>query len=338
MNKIIKFLICFFIFSGFIAIYAETVNVIMKDGKLIQAELIGRTEDRIYIKDMEGNAKEIMLKNIKHIFNSKTGEKIEFEVKEKEIMSAGESKPLAKITSSKTLYKIPEQEKYLILGKGVIKPSINIFKRTGKLLHIDFDMLYFDWFPGLGGSISDFGSIKQGDLLDGTLGIRSIGSAATLYLRPFDFIATGPYLRLEWWFSAAVTDKGYTIDLPQMSIGLCTKIILYSELMSGNYENDLYMMIQTGMRGMTNLFDSMEILTPGSQKVKILSGAVAAFDLGFFLGFAIDYFDFKIGYKFCKFTIPAEQIIGEEYLPASYLPLEIDMSGFTTSFGVKIEI
>ncbi|MCX8092534.1 MAG: hypothetical protein N3E50_00020, partial [Candidatus Goldbacteria bacterium] len=169
-------------------------------------------------------------------------------------------------------------------------------------------------------------------------GIRSIGSAATLYIRPFDFIAFGPYLRLEWWFSAAVTDKGYTIDLPQMSLGLCTKIILYSELMNGNYENDLYLMIQTGARGMVNLFDKMEILTPSSQKIDILTGAVAALDLGFFLGFAIDYFDFKIGYKFCKFTIPAEQIINEELLPASYLPLEIDMSGFTLSIGIKIEI
>ncbi len=338
MKKIVKFLICFFIISGFIMLYAENVNIILNDGKVIQAELLGKTEDKIFIKDSEGNAKEIKLKDIKHIFNSKTGEKIKFEVKKKETVTSAESKiPVKKITS-KDLYKIPEQEKYVVLDKGTIKPQIDVFKRTGKLVHLDFDMLYLEWFPALGDSISDFGTIKQGELFDGTLGIRAMGSAMTLYLRPFDFIATGPYLRLEWWFSAAVTDKGYTIDLPQLAVGWNTKLILYSELMSRNYENDIYMIIQTGTRGLSSLFDSMEILTPAGEKVSFLTGAIAAFDLGFFLGFAIDYFDMKIGYRFCKFTIPAEQIVNEEKLPSSYLPLEIDLSGFTTSIGVKIEI
>lgn len=336
MEKIFKFILYFFIFANFVLLYAENVNVIMKNGELIQAELLGKTEDKIFIKDKDGNPKEIMLKNIKHIFDSKTGEKIEFEKKVKEKVSVDENKSVPKIVTS---YKIPEQEKFDILDKGSFKLKINIFKRTGKLMFIDFDVIYLGWFPGLGSSISDFGSIKQGDLFDGTLGIRSIGSAATLYLRPFDFIAIGfPYLRLEWWFSAAHTDKGYTIDLPQMSIGITTKFILYSELMEGNYENDLYFMIQTGGRGLLNLFDSMEILTPAGQKVEILTGAVMTFDLGFFLGVAVDYFDIKIGYNFCKFNIPADQIINEEYLPSTFLPLEIDLSGFTASIGVKIEI
>ncbi|MCX8093457.1 MAG: hypothetical protein N3E50_04750, partial [Candidatus Goldbacteria bacterium] len=206
MKIFIKLFICIFVIFSFTLLYAENVNIIMKDEKVIQAELLGKTDDRIFIKDLEGKAKEIMLKDIKYIFNSKTGEKIAFEVKEK--VSVSDGKIDTKIFGGKVLFKIPEQEKYLVLDKGVIKPTRNVFKRTGKLLHIDFDMLYFDWFPGLGDSISDFGSIKQGELLDGIFGIRSIGSAATLYIRPFDFIAFGPYLRLEWWFSAAVTDKG----------------------------------------------------------------------------------------------------------------------------------
>jgi len=310
----------------------------MKEGKVFQAELLGKTQDRIFIKDTEGNAKEIMLKSIKHIFNSKTGEKIEFEVKEKTTVQTDESKiPLKKI-SSKALYKIPEQEKYVILDKGTFKAKIDVFKRTGKLGFIDLDIFYLAWFPGLGSSISDFGSIKQGDLFDGTLGIRSIGSGASLYLRPFDFVALGLYLNLDWWFSAAVTDKGYTIDLPQMSLGLNTKIIFYSELMNGNYENDFYLLIRTGVRGLANLFDSMEILMPDSNKVEFSTGAIAAFDLGFFIGVAVDYLDIKIGYSYCKFTITEDQIINEELLSPSYLPLEIDLSGFIVSMGVKIEI
>ncbi len=338
MEKYVNFILLFFVILGFSVIYAENVNIIMKDGKVIQAELLGKTEDKIFIKDTEGNAKEIMLKNIKHIFNSKTGEKIEFEAKEKTVIQSDKSKMPPKTISTKALYKIPEQEKYIILDKGSFKPKIDVFKRTGKLMMIDLDLLYLEAFPGLGDSISDFGTIKQGDLFDGTLGIRSIGTTTTLYIRPFDFIAIGPYLKLEWWFSAANTDKGYTIDLPQMGVGINTKIIFYSELMDGNYENDLYLIIQTGIRGLMNLFDSMEILTPSSKKIEFLSGSIAAFDLGFIIGFAIDYFDFKIGYKFCKFTIPEEQIINEEDLTASFLPLVIDLSGPTISIGVKIEI
>lgn len=113
MKKIIRFLIYFFIICSFIKVHAENVNIIMNDGKLVQVELLGKTEDRIFIKDTEGNAKEIMLKDIKHIFNSKTGEKIEFKVKQKETMPASESKPAAKMTSSKAMYKIPEQENML---------------------------------------------------------------------------------------------------------------------------------------------------------------------------------------------------------------------------------
>jgi hypothetical protein len=333
MNKIIKFLMCFLIFTGFISIYAEDVNIIMKDGKVIQAELLGKTDEKIFIKDTEGNAKEIMLKNIKHVFNSKTGEKIEFDVKEKGTSTTTESKSTTKIQNNKVMYKIPEQEKYVVLDKGTLKPKVDIFKRTGKLTYLDFDMFYLEWYPFLGNSItSDFGSIQQGELFDGVLGIRAIGTGIAYFLRPFDFIAIAPYYRVEWWFSAAVTDKGYTIDLPQSSAGFCTKLIFYSELMKG-YENDIYLMVQTGFRSLGNWIDDAQILTPDNSEVDLSS---FTFDLGFFLGIAVDLLDLKIGYRFCKYTDIT--IINESKLPSSSFPLEIDMSGIFASLGVKIEI
>ncbi len=304
----------------------------MKDGKVIQAELLGKTEAKIFIKDTEGNAKEIMLKNIKHVFNSKTGEKIEFEIKAKDTETTTGIKPVTNIQSSKALYKIPEQEKYVVLDKGTLKPKVDVFKRTGKFSYLDFDMLYFEWYPSLGDSLSDFGSIQQGELFDGVLGIRSIGTGLAYFLRPFDFIAIAPYYRVEWWFSAAVTDKGYTIDLPQSSAGFCTKLIFYSELMHG-YENDIYLMIQTGFRSLGNWFDAAQILTPDNSEVGLSS---FTFDLGFFIGIAVDMLDLKIGYRFCKYTDIT--ITNESKLPSSSLPLEIDMSGIFASLGVKIEI
>jgi len=335
MNKIMKLFICFFIVFYVIKLYGENVNIIMKDGKVIQAELLGKAEDKIFIKDTEGNAKEIMLQKIKHIFNAKTGEKIEFELKEKIIAPVKETKSLTKVESSKALYKIPEQEKYVVLDKGLMKPKIDIFKRTGKLTFLDLDLIYFEWFPGLGDSISDFGKIKQGDGLDGILGIRAMGTGISYFIRPFDFIAFGIYYRLEWWFSAAETEKGYTIDLPQQALGLNTKIIFYSEMNRG-CEDDFYLMIQTGARNLDNLLDQAQIITPDKTSIDIYTGGT--FDFGIFLGFAsgAELFDIKIGYRYCKYTNLS--IVDYGKLPSGSLPLELDLSGFITSIGLKIEI
>lgn len=72
-------------------------------------------------------------------------------------------------------------------------------------------MFYLEWFPSIGASLSDFGAIKQGELFDGILGIRAIGTGVAYFLRPFDFLAIAPYYRVEWWYSAAVTDNRYTL-------------------------------------------------------------------------------------------------------------------------------
>lgn len=103
--------------------------------------------------------------------------------------------------------------------------------------------------------------------------------------------------------------------------------------MKGGYENDFYMMIQTGFRSLGNWFDNAQILTLDKSEVALSS---FTFDLGFFLGIAADMLDLKIGYKFCKYT--DIKIVNENKLPPASLPLEIDMSGIFTSMGVKIEI
>jgi hypothetical protein len=323
MNKIMKLFICFFIVFNVIKLYGENVNIIMKDGKVIQAELLGKTEDKILIKDTEGKAKEIMLKKIKHIFNAKTGEKIEFELKEKIIAPVKEIKSLTEVESSKALYKIPEQEKYIVLDKGIIKPKI----RTGKLIFFDLDLIYLDCFPNLYDSISHF-LIPKDSIIEAAL-----GSEISFFIRPLDFIAFGIYYRFNWWGPEVETKDGYEINLPQQAFGLNTKIIYYSVMTKG-YEDDFYLMIQTGIRNLNTPFNHAQIINPDKTSIDINTDGT--FDFGIFLGMVIDLFDVKIGYRYCKFTNLS--IVDNGKLPSGSLPLELDLKGLTISIGGKLEI
>jgi len=310
MNKIMKLFICFFIVFNVIKLYGENVNIIMKDGKVIQAELLGK-------------AKEIMLKKIKHIFNAKTGEKIEFELKEKIIAPVKEIKSLTEVESSKALYKIPEQEKYIVLDKGIIKPKI----RTGKLIFFDLDLIYLDCFPNLYDSISHF-LIPKDSIIEAAL-----GSEISFFIRPLDFIAFGIYYRFNWWGPEVETKDGYEINLPQQAFGLNTKIIYYSVMTKG-YEDDFYLMIQTGIRNLNTPFNHAQIINPDKTSIDINTDGT--FDFGIFLGMVIDLFDVKIGYRYCKFTNLS--IVDNGKLPSGSLPLELDLKGLTISIGGKLEI
>ncbi len=62
-------------------LFAEDVNVIMKDGSLIKGSLIGKTADQVVIQEAGGKAETVNISDIRGVFDQATGNPVDLRVK-----------------------------------------------------------------------------------------------------------------------------------------------------------------------------------------------------------------------------------------------------------------
>jgi hypothetical protein len=59
-------------------LFSLDVNIIMKDGSVLQGKLLGETSNEIYLMDTNGKTKVMNSSNIQNVFNASNGEAVSF--------------------------------------------------------------------------------------------------------------------------------------------------------------------------------------------------------------------------------------------------------------------